>query len=210
MQGIVLSIEASSFRKVDPMRTFEYDIMPEIKERWSPRALSSEPIPMEDIRAIIEAAHYAPSCFNEQPWRFVVAHTPEALKPFHEALSSRNALWATKAPVLILICGHQKFAQSGKDNFYHTFDSGTAWGFLSLEAQRRGICTHGMAGFKKTMLRESLNIPEEWTLIALVAVGRYGSIDDLDETFLSEEQPNERRPIEEIMFEPYQLKEESK
>lgn len=190
------------------MRIFEADIMPTIKERWSPRAFSEKSVNADDLQAILEAARWAPSCFNEQPWRFIVADTKEALKPIHEALTVQNALWATKAPVMVLICANRQFAQSGKDNRFHAFDCGTAWGFLSLEAKRRGLHTHAMAGYKKDQLRDALDIPQEWELLALIALGYYGDPQTLDESLLIKEKMGVRQPLKRFVFNVFDDKKE--
>lgn len=182
------------------MRLFEAEIMPEIQERWSPRAFSEAPVVDADLKAILEAAHWAPSCFNEQPWRFVVASDRQRLDMFHEALLPKNALWATKAPIMILLCAEPNFAQSGKPNPYHAFDTGTAWGFLALEAQRRGYVTHAMAGYKKEPLREALGLPGHWTLLALVALGKYGDVTALDESLVAQESPGTRKSLDQVIF----------
>ncbi len=184
------------------MRHFEFEIMPVIQERWSPRAFSEKPIDPLDLKSVLEAARWAPSCFNEQPWRFVVGVGKEGLKAFHEALLPKNALWAKKAPVMILICAQKVFSQSGKENPYHAFDSGTAWGFLALEAKKRGLMTHAMAGFRKEQLIEALLLPHDWTVIALVAMGYYGEIKDLDEQLVQQEEPGDRRSLETFIYTP--------
>jgi len=178
-------------------RKFIYDIMQEIKQRWSPRAFSPKKIPEDDIQALIEAACYAPSCFNEQPWRFLIASEEKELNMMRNLLTEKNQRWARKAPLLILVLAHRYFAYNGKENRWHQFDSGTAWGYLSLEAQKRGLITHGMGGFKRKKTRESLNISEDYEIIAVIAVGKMGNKDELEEEFKKEEFPNTRRPIEE-------------
>ena len=178
-------------------RKFIYDIMQEIKQRWSPRAFSPKKIPEDDIQALIEAACYAPSCFNEQPWRFLIASEEKELNMMRDLLTEKNQRWARKAPLLILVLAHRYFAYNGKENRWHQFDSGTAWGYLSLEAQKRGLITHGMGGFKRKKTRESLNISEDYEIIAVIAVGKMGNKDELEEEFKKEEFPNTRRPIEE-------------
>lgn len=90
-------------------RTFNYDIMPEIKQRWSARAYSAEQIAKDEIVALLEAARYAPSCFNEQPWRFLVADDEETLEKMRGILTPKNQSWANKAPVLILIASKKEF-----------------------------------------------------------------------------------------------------
>lgn len=178
-------------------RKFIYNIMQEIKQRWSPQAFSTKKIPDDDIQALIEAACYAPSCFNEQPWRFLIASEEKELNVMRDLLTEKNQKWARKAPLLILVLAHRYFAYNGKENRWHQFDSGTAWGYLSLEAQKRGLITHGMGGFKRQKTRETLNINEDYEIIAVIAVGKMGNKDELEEEFKKEEFPNNRRPIKE-------------
>ena len=178
-------------------RKFNFNIMEVIKKRWSPRAFNSEEIPRDDIEAILEAACYAPSCFNEQPWRFLIASREEELNLMRDLLTEKNQRWAGKAPVLILVLAHRYFAYNGKENRWHQFDSGTAWGYLSLEAQKRGLITHGMGGFKRKKTREVLNISEDYEIIAVIAVGKMGNKNELEEEFKKEEFPNARRSVSE-------------
>ena len=161
-------------------RKFNFNIMEVIKKRWSPRAFNSEEIPQDDIEAILEAACYAPSCFNEQPWHFLIASREEELNLMRDLLTEKNQRWAGKAPVLILVLAHRYFAYNGKENRWHQFDSGTAWGYLSLEAQKRGLITHGMGGFKRKKTREVLNISEDYEIIAVIAVGKMGNKNETD------------------------------
>lgn len=181
-------------------RNFHYDILPQIKTRWSPRAFSAEKIPREDLLALIEAARYAPSCFNEQPWRFVIADTPESLGKFQSKLSDTNKLWATKAPVLIAVCSKKSFSMNGSDNFWHQFDTGTAWGFLSIEAERRGLYSHGMAGFDREGIAKIIGLPSDYEVMALIAVGKPGDRKDLSDEFIGKEEPGTRKEIAAISF----------
>jgi len=181
-------------------RTFNYDIMPEIKQRWSPRAFSSEKIPHEEILALLEAARYAPSCFNEQPWRFIVADDEPALTKLRGVLTPTNQSWANAAPVLILILAEKHFLLNGNPNYWHMFDTGTAWGYLTLEAQRRGLITHAMGGFSKDGARAAFNIPDEYDIITVAAVGKYGNKDDLNEDLREREQPADRKNIKELIL----------
>lgn len=181
-------------------REFTYDIMNIIKERWSARSILRDPIPLEDIEAIIEAASFAPSCFNEQPWRYIVAQKSEELKIMHEILNEKNMKWAGKAPVLMIILGSNVFERNQKPNSWGQFDTGTSWGFLQLEAWERGYVTHGMAGFNKDKARQLLNIPEEFDIIAMVAMGKLGKKEDLEPMFQATEQPNTRKKINEVML----------
>lgn len=182
------------------MRVYNYEILDLIVKRWSPRAFSSEPVPKEDLMAILEAARFAPSCFNEQPWRFMVADDPGSLEVMRSVLMEKNYLWAKRAPVLILMLSKKTFHKNGKENNYHDFDTGTAWGFLSLEAVRRGYQTHAMAGIKKKLAREIFKIPEDLHIIGMVALGTKGSIDDLDPIFIEGESPSSRMALEDVIL----------
>ena len=181
-------------------RDFNYPILEEIQERWSPRAFAPEPIPEDTIYALVEAARYAPSCFNEQPWRFLIASKENELKIMRTLLNSKNQKWACRAPVLILIIAHRFFMHNGRENRWAQFDTGAAWGFLSLEAQRRGLITHAMAGFKRNKAREILNISDEYDIIATVAIGKMGRKECLEEEFYKEEFPNTRKAVTEIAW----------
>ncbi|HPJ76032.1 MAG: nitroreductase family protein [Clostridia bacterium] len=186
-------------------RVFKYDIMQEIKDRWSPRAYSEEMISKDDLYAILEAASFAPSCFNEQPWRFVLADDEQSIKKMRSILYSQNLKWAEKAPVLLLIAAKKTFSLDGEQNFWHMFDTGTAWGFLSLEAQKRGIITHAMGGFSKKKARKEFNIPDDLEIITVVAIGRYGDINQLEDELREREKPETRQDISRLIInkEPY-------
>ncbi len=181
-------------------RIFNYDIMPEIQERWSPRAFSDEKVSREEILALLEAARYAPSCFNEQPWRFRIADDEASLAKMRSVLTDSNREWASRAPVLILIAAVKTFEQNGAPNPWHTFDAGTAWGYLSLEAQRRGLITHAMGGFSKENARKAFDISEDLTIITVVAVGKYGDKGSLSKENQEREYPQARERIEDLLL----------
>lgn len=183
-------------------REFNFDIIDEIKNRWSPRAFSTNEIKKEDILAILEAARYAPSCFNEQPWKFIISYELDDLNLIRSILVDSNRLWADKAPAFISILAKKKFDLDGGDNLWAKFDVGTAWGYLSLEAEKRGLITHAMGGFKKTLAKERLNIPEEYELIAVIAIGKPGNKEELaTDTLKEQEEPGTRKPLENIYVE---------
>lgn len=181
-------------------RKTEYPLLEWIEKRWSPRAISPEPVPREAVEAVVDAARQAPSCFNEQPWRFIVAQDAESLAVLRGFLTEKNMRWAGKAPVLFLILATREFKASGKPNRWNQFDSGTAWGFLSLEALRRGYVTHAMAGFSRVKATEVLQIPESYDIIAMVAMGRYGDPEALDDDFKETEHPSDRMPLETFLL----------
>jgi len=182
-------------------RKYKYDIMQTIKDRWSPRAFSEEKIPREEILAVIEAGSFAPSCFNEQPWRFIIADDLQKLEKMRDIISPANQDWALKAPVLILIFSYKKFAEDDSNNRWNMFDTGTAWGFMSLEAQRRGLITHAMGGFSQRKAREVYDIGEDYDVMAVIAMGKMGDKSNLSSERQENEFPQPRKSIEEIIVE---------
>lgn len=183
-------------------RRYDYDILPEIQKRWSPRAFSPEKVPLEDILAVLEAARYAPSCYNEQPWRFIVAREDSELEKMGDVLASSNYVWAVNAPVLIMVTAKRLFKLNGEENYWHMFDTGTAWGYLSLEAQKRGYETHAMGGFNQDKAREVYNIPDDIDIICVVAMGKYGDKAGLPDKLQQAEAPSPRREIADILLQP--------
>ncbi|MHB8962308.1 MAG: nitroreductase family protein [Saccharofermentanales bacterium] len=181
-------------------RDFQYDIMPEIKARWSPRAFSPDAVTRDDLMALIEAARYAPSCYNEQPWRFLIADDDSRLEKMRRVLTDSNREWAGKAPVLILVLSVKTFADKGNENRWHLFDAGTAWGFLSLEAHRRGLITHAMGGFSVRRAREEFDIADEMDIITVIAAGHPGDIDGLSPANRVREFPQSRKAAEELLI----------
>jgi len=182
-------------------RVFNYEILEEIQKHWSPRAFDpNRKVENEDIMPLLEAARYAPSCFNEQPWRYIVATGGSKYSDILEALADSNREWAQRAPSLVVILSKQLFEHNQKNNRWHLFDAGTSWGYLSLEAQRRGLITHAMGGFNSEKLRESFDIPADYSIIAVVAIGYYGSKEDLSPELQERELPSPRKSIEEILF----------
>src|SRR6056297_659929 len=186
-------------KEMERMRYFSFDISETIKERWSPKSFSTDPVEYEDVLAVLEAARYAPSCFNEQPWEFYIAFDEEELELVRQSINDRNRLWADKAPVLIVASSRPAFHKNGKSNRWADFDTGTAWGYLSLEAHRRGLITHAMGGFSRKKLEELLGLEEERNFLAVIALGKMGNKEDLSEIFIEEELPKERKPLDKIL-----------
>lgn len=183
-------------------REFDYDVIEEIKTRWSPRAFDPErEVPVDDLMGMLEAARYAPSCFNEQPWRFIVGRRGDSnFERINAALTDSNRDWASKASVLMMILSVQKFEKNQKSNRWHLFDAGTAWGYLSLEAERRGLITHAMAGYNRDQIREAFSVPEELSIIAAVAVGYYGDKASLSQKNFENEKPSPRNSIQDLLY----------
>jgi nitroreductase len=171
-------------------------------DRWSPRGFDPEPLTKEEIRQLFEAARWAPSCFNEQPWRFYFAASPTDREAYLSALVPRNQLWAGRAPLLIFVLAHRTFGQSGRDNRHAPFDAGAAWFSLALQARKMGLYAHAMAGFNQRRAYAVLGVSEsEYHIMAAVAVGRKGGADHLPDEMQAIEKPNQRRPQSEFVFE---------
>ncbi len=182
------------------MRTFKYEILKEIKERWSARAFSTQLVKKEDVYAMIEAASYAPSSVNEQPWRFIIGFDPETLRLLQSSLTPSNYEWAQHAPLLIALISKRTHTKNGKENPYHQFDAGSAFAFLSLEATKRGLIAHSMGGFDKEMIRNTFNISDDFSVLLMIAVGYHGESSSLSESQQAREFPGIRKNIEEIII----------
>ena len=175
-------------------RTTNHEISEVILNRWSPRAYDTKPVADEVLNRIFEAARWAPSAFNYQPWRFIVAKTPEQLEKFYPFFIEANLLWVKNAPVIAILVSEKSYDM-------HKFDTGTAWGFLALQATKEGLITHPMTGMDKEKAREVLGVPDEYEIQIAIAIGYQGDASLLPEKLQAREVPSLRRPLEEIVFE---------
>lgn len=187
-------------------RFFEADplIHELLARRRSPRAIDpNRRVSRLAIRTLLEAARVAPSCFNEQPWRFLVfdAQDPEALEEARSCLSAGNA-WALRAPVLLLSVAAERWSRDGSVNRHAQHDVGLASENLALQATSLGFAVHFMAGFDETRAQTLFEIPVDFTPMAMIAVGYPGNPEDLPPKLREKElSPRRRKPIEEIAFE---------
>ena len=181
-------------------RTFGYDILNEIKTRWSSRAYKNSPVTHDAVMALFEAARYAPSCFNEQPWRFILAETESDRVRIGSVLTEQNKLWALRAPVLAAVIVKKTFTLDGKVNYWSQFDAGAAWGYLSLEAEKRGLAVHAMGGFDRDAAADVLAVLPDYCVMAVIAIGVRGTRDSLPESLREREQPGTRKELDEIVF----------
>lgn len=173
-----------------------------ILHRWSSRAFSGEPVSDEQLMQLFEAARWAPSSYNNQPWRFIYAKrgTP-AWDTFFNLMVDFNKSWTHNAAALILVLSAEK-TEKGQPITTHTFDTGAAWQNLGLQATSMGLIAHGMAGFDYAKAKEALHIPEGYTIEALIAVGHPGSADQLPEHLRGgETMPAQRNPVSAFAFE---------
>jgi nitroreductase len=158
-----------------------------IQERWSPRAFDPDKlVSHDDLMALLEAARWAPSCFNDQPSRFVVCDKATDETGWQNALSTlveKNRLWAKNAPVLILAVAMENFNHNGKPNRWAMYDTGAASVSLCLQATAMGLIVHQMGGFDADKAREVFNLPGECRPMAMMAVGYQADVDALDDDF---------------------------
>ncbi len=171
-------------------------------DRWSPRAMSGEEISEEDLMALFEAARWAPSSFNNQPWRILFARRGTGHWPgLFNLLVDRNKVWCANAAALLLFVSKMSFDQSGKPSITHSFDTGAAWENLALQSTLQGYVVHGMQGFDYERARTDLHIPEGFQVEAMAAVGKPGDPAQLPEALRQRESPSDRKKLEEIVCE---------
>ena len=171
-------------------------------DRWSPRAMSGEEIPEAELLVLFEAARWAPSSYNNQPWRILYARRgSEAWPHFFDLLVETNRVWAENAAALLLFVSKTTFDHNGKPYPTHSYDTGAAWQNLALQGYLKGYVVHGMQGFDYERARVALEIPDEFRVEAMAAVGRPGAMDALPEALRQRETPNDRRKLEQTICE---------
>ena len=186
---------------VDRHRQPDHPVETMIYHRWSPRAMSGEPLTKAELMRLFEAARWAPSSFNEQPWRFVYAGREDEHWPrFVALLSDGNRRWAAAASVLIVALSRTAFERNGNPSRTHSFDTGAAWQNLALQGSRMGLVVHGMAGFDHERARGVLEVPGEFAVEAMIAVGQPAPAASLPESLREREVPSGRKPIAEFAF----------
>jgi len=183
-------------------RRSDYPISSFILNRWSPRAMSGEPIPKEQLFSLFEAARWAPSCYNNQPWIFIygLRGTPE-WKTLHELQVPFNQEWTANSSALVLIVSKNNFYHNNKPAATHSFDTGAAWMALALEGSQQGLVVHGMQGFDYAGAKEKLKIPSDYTVEAMIAIGKPAPKETLSAELQKKEFPSLRKPITDFVME---------
>lgn len=176
-----------------------------IAARWSGRAYdAAKAVSHEQVIALLEAARWAPSCFGDQPWRFVVwnkASNPEAWQQAFDCLVPGNQAWVKDAPVLMLVCADTLFSHNQQPNRWAQYDTGAAAENLCLQASALGLTAHQMGGFDASMAREKFNIPVQYTLMAMISVGHPADVATLSGDALARETAaRKRKPLSELFF----------
>ncbi len=174
-----------------------------LRRRWSPRAFSDRPVEPEKLRCLLEAARWAPSSYNEQPWAYLVAtrEDPEEYARMLSVLAEGNIAWAQRAPVLMLSLARLNFERNGRPNRYAFHDVGQATANLVTQATALGLFVHQMAGFHAERARELFSIPAGWEPVAAIALGYPGDPESLPESLREREfAPRTRKPLEQFVF----------
>ena len=181
----------------------DYPVHDLIKTRWSPYAFSDRSVSTEELCSLFEAARWAPSSYNEQPWSYIVAtkDDPEKFAKVVSCLVEGNQDWAKRAPVLMLGCTRLTFARNGKANAAAEHDLGLAAANLSLEASARGLYVHQMIGIQPERIRELYKVPEDVLPLTALAVGYAADPRSLPEKYRERDlTPRKRKPLSEFVF----------
>lgn len=184
-----------------PARTTDLPVEQLFLDRWSPRAFDESTISDQDLETLFDAARWAPSAFNWQPWRFLYAKRDSAdWDRFLNLLVPFNATWASRASALVFVLSDTLIGEDAKPSHSHSFDAGAAWALLALQATRLGFAVHGMTGVDFDKARAELLVPERFRIEAAVAIGRQGDKAILPEQLQQREQPSGRKPVAESAF----------
>lgn len=188
-------------------RSSAYAIDPVFLNRWSPRAFDDKAvISDQDLMTLFEAAHWAPSSFNSQPWRFIYARrdTPAWPRLFN-LLVPMNQSWAVRASALVALVSATTAQPPGAPgpvpSYSHSLDAGSAWAYLALQATQLGWHAHAMAGWDVQRAPAELGVPDNFRVETFIAIGRLGDKSVLPPPLQQREQPNGRRPVEELVME---------
>jgi nitroreductase len=188
------------------MRIPDFAIDPLFVARWSPRAFDGSDLTKTELLTLLEAARWAPSAYNAQPWRFIYAlRGDESWQALLGALVPFNQSWASSASALVFILSDRHMrnpdGSSKGASHSHSFDAGAAWANLALQATRNGLQTHGMSGFDEASARAAMNIPDDFRVEAAIAIGRIGNADALPEGLRRREHPSDRLSLQHLAFE---------
>jgi nitroreductase len=195
MTRVLIDITGQDFRRPD------HDIQPFFVNRWSPRAMTGEEISRGDLMRMLEAARWAMSSMNNQPWRFLYAlrNTPH-WETFYNLLAPGNKAWCINAAALLVVISKTTF-DNGKPARTHSYDAGAAWYSFALQGVMMGFVVHGMQGFNYDLAKEELGVPDGYQVEAMIAVGRPGDSDDLPQALKDREVPSQRKNVGEFAFE---------
>ncbi len=187
---------------MDKPAVLDHPIHDLLRRRWSPRAFSPEPVPREALRSVLEAARWAPSASNRQPWHFIVAEKADKAGFEHmlSCLDPGNQAWCKDVPVLVLNIA-RTVVEGGKPNAYAFHDCGQAAALLTVQAAALGLYVHQMAGIEADRIRELYAVPADYQPVTAIAIGYVGKPEMLSDKLKARETaPRERRPQAEFVF----------
>lgn len=185
--------------EVQKNRIPEYAINEILVSRWSSRSFAPYDISDKELFSLFESARWAPSSSNSQPWRFVYAkRNSEQWNDFFNLLIDFNKQWCKDASALVVILS--KNEHNGKPSMTHQFDTGAAWENLAIQAVSQGLVTHAMAGFDYQKARQVLEVPKDFDVMAMIAIGKRGPKDKLPQDLQARETPNTRIPLSDIVM----------
>lgn len=181
-------------------RQAEFDVNPLFINRWSPRAYTGDEIDDATLFSLFEAARWAPSANNAQPWRFIYAKNGSPEWPIlFGLLNEKNQVWAARAGALIVLLSKKVHLRQGETQptpfRTHSLDSGAAWASLAFQATYAGLRTRAIGGFDRERAREALNVPADYNVEIAIAVGKQADINSLSEEFREREHPTPRKPL---------------
>ena len=187
--------------EVQKNRSTTHEINSLIINRWSPRSFVPEEISDKELFSLFEAARWAPSSSNSQPWRFIYAkRNSKNWNDLFNLLVDFNKQWCANASVLVVIVSRKNFEHNGQPSITHQFDTGSAWENLAIQAVSQGLVTHAMAGFDYEKARKDLAVPVDFEVVAMIAIGKRGPKEKLSPELQAREIPNTRKPLSEIVM----------
>lgn len=188
-------------------RLATFPIAPLFLDRWSSRAMSGEALNEVELMTLLEAARWAPSCGNFQPWRFLYARRDTDFWPaFLDLLNPGNRIWVEHAGALLLVISRTHYDGDGRACTTHSYDAGAAWQNLALQASLSGFVAHGIGGFDYERARRVLRVPATYAVEAMIVIGKPGDAAGLSESLRKREVPSDRRPLAQSVCEgPFSL-----
>lgn len=188
--------------EVGKTRSTTYEINSMILNRWSPRSFENFEISNNELFSLFEAARWAPSSSNSQPWRFIYAkRNSKNWNDLFNLLIDFNKQWCANASVLVVLVSRKNFEHNGQPSITHKFDTGAAWENLALQAVSQGLITHAMAGFDYEKAGKDLAVPSDYEVVAMIAIGKKGLKENLSPELQAREIPNTRKPLSELVME---------
>jgi nitroreductase len=185
---------------IEKIRPNEYGSDDIFRNRWSPRSMTGETVDDNDLMAMFEAAHWAPSAANNQSWRFIYARRSDPeWEILFNLLNEKNRRWCKNAGALVVVVSKTTFDKSGKPSRTHSYDTGAAWGMFALQGAMRGLVVHGMEGFSYERAKSDLGVPDGYSVEAMAAVGILDDASKLPEDLAAREIPSGRKRLAQIM-----------